>query len=165
MKSFLILASVILVTAIILAGCTAQKPASPATPLPAQVATTTAPRSVTDPALNGTWDFMGAYLSGGSMPAYTNDRITIAFVMDGTLTGFAGCNNYFGSYLLNRMTTEFGNGISIGSVGSTMMYCENMSTETSYLAGIQHAATYSIAGNKLLLRLDNGDELSYVKAP
>lgn len=62
-----------------------------------------------------------------------------------TVGGFAGCNTYFGSYS-TRQTK-----IAIIGLGSTDMYCDNMKTETDYLAALKSADSYKISGTKLTL--------------
>jgi heat shock protein HslJ len=68
---------------------------------------------------------------------------------EGTVTGSAGCNNYFGSYEVDGETITF------GPLGSTLMACPEpegvMEQETAYLAALGSAATYRIEGDKLEL--------------
>ncbi|MEZ4770063.1 MAG: META domain-containing protein [Caldilineales bacterium] len=77
-------------------------------------------------------------------------EVTAYFGADGTVTGNAGCNQYFAEY-----TTD-GSNISIGQPGSTMMFCAEpegaMEQESAYLAALQSAATYSISGDMLQMR-------------
>src|SRR4051794_35032094 len=56
----------------------------------------------------------------------TSAQITIKFASDGTLSGFAGCNDYFGSY------TVSGQQMTISKLGSTQKACPDpaMSNET-----------------------------------
>jgi heat shock protein HslJ len=74
---------------------------------------------------------------------------TAVFGTDGTVSGNATCNRYFGPY------TTTGNAIKIGPLGSTMMACPDTAQqdqETAYLAALQASTTYSINGLTLELR-------------
>jgi heat shock protein HslJ len=168
MKSFLIPIFAVLVLAMLFAGCTTKAPATPpvttvpvpATTMPVPTATT----PLTDPALNGTWNLKGAMVGGGTEPRITNVQITITFNNDGTLTGFGGCNNYFGSYTLTGQTSKFGKTITIGGLGSTQMYCaETSDLELTYLNLLRSSMAYSITNDKLLLTTDDRNQLSYDK--
>lgn len=75
---------------------------------------------------------------------------TILFGADGELSGSAGCNNFFGTYQLDQEN------ISIGTLGSTEMFCEApegaMDQETALLAALPMASTWQILGDELWLR-------------
>ncbi|NJN55302.1 MAG: META domain-containing protein, partial [Anaerolineae bacterium] len=77
-------------------------------------------------------------------------EISAYFGTEGDVSGNAGCNQYFASF------TASSGSISIGMPGSTMRFCEQpagiMEQESEYLAALQTAATYSIAGNMLQMR-------------
>jgi putative lipoprotein len=138
------------------------------TVLPTTPVTVATPAPVTDPALIGTWNYNGAMLaSGGSgkVPVISNTKgITLTFNSDGTLSGFGGCNNFNGGYTLSGITTDFGKGISIGPLASTMKYCADTADfETAYLNNLQKTQTYSIAGDKMMLRTSYASQLSYEK--
>ena len=82
--------------------------------------------------------------------------ITAVFDKNGEVTGSAGCNHYFTSY------TTTGNVMSIGSAGSTKMYCENpgvMTQESTYLTSLGRVASFSITGNRLVLADAKGTKL------
>lgn len=59
-------------------------------------------------------------------------------------TGNASCNNIFGTYELKE-----GDRISFGTVGSTMMACPDMATETAFLEALKTVDNYSVAGSTL----------------
>jgi heat shock protein HslJ len=170
MKSLLFLVCAVLFLGILVAGCTTT-PApvpTPATTVPTPVPTvpvtvaTTVP--LTDSALVGNWNLEAGMIGAGTMPVVPNTQLTIAFNSDGTLTGFGGCNNYFGSYTLTGQTSEFGKGITMGPIGSTKMFCAGTSDlETTYLANVQDAKYYSITNNKMLIRTSTLNQLSYIK--
>ncbi len=168
MKSILVSIFAVLFLAVLVAGCTTQ---APATPPATTVAPTTAPvpaatTPLSDPALLGTWNLKGAMVGGGSMPIIaTNAQPTIIFNSDGTLSGNTGCNNYFGSYTLTGETTKFGQSISISDIGSTKMYCADISNnEMTYLNLLRTTMAYSITNDKMLLTTDERNQLSYDKA-
>ena len=78
-------------------------------------------------------------------------NLTANFGADGTINGFAGCNNYSGGY-----TTDGANGIAIGPLAVTMMMCVEpegiAEQEMQYLAALETAAVYRISGDQLELR-------------
>lgn len=97
--------------------------------------------------------------------AYNNGREAVVSVLEGVeinavfdddnrVSGNAGCNDYFATYL-----TSDGS-ILISSIGSTMRFCSNpdgvMDQEAEYLAALQSAATYAIEGNNLEMRTASG---------
>jgi heat shock protein HslJ len=171
MKAILVLTCAALFVAVLVAGCTTQAPATPppttVTVPPTTVPVPTAtPTPLTDPALTGTWNLKGGMVGGGSMPVIaTNAQPTIIFNSDGTLSGYTGCNNYFGSYTLTGQTNKFGKTITIGDLGSTKMYCADISdNEMTYLNLLRTTMAYSITNNKMLLTTDERNQLSYDKA-
>jgi heat shock protein HslJ len=80
--------------------------------------------------------------------------LTASFGKDGKLSGNSGCNKYNGTYTVD------GNKVTIGTLASTMMFCEDpagtMDQEAQYLAALQTAATYQIENNVLQLRTADG---------
>jgi len=82
---------------------------------------------------------------------------TAFFGVDGTLSGKAGCNRYFGDYSLT------GDVITFGALGSTRMMCPEpqMVVERAFLAALQGDAAYRIAGNTLELITESGT-LSFI---
>lgn len=81
-------------------------------------------------------------------------KLTAAFARDGSLTGFAGCNNYNATYKATAPR------ISIGPVASTRKHCEEPAgvgdQEARYLAALETAATYRVEGSRLELRTSGG---------
>ncbi len=74
----------------------------------------------------------------------------ITAVFDGgQLSGSAGCNNYFGTYVTGSSRDK--NTISVSELGTTRMMCaeEIMEQESEYLAALQSATNYSIEGARL----------------
>lgn len=130
-----------------LAGSTSQpiRIITLATPVPTQP----------PPTLEGT-----TWLLENSLP---NTSITVAFA-EGELSGFAGCNNYTGTY------TVAGPTLTIGGLQTTQQACspEIMAQEELYLAGFATAFRYAIADGRLTLSTGSEDQpvlLTYVEAP
>ncbi|MCC7161504.1 MAG: META domain-containing protein, partial [Anaerolineae bacterium] len=97
------------------------------------------------------WDVIN-YNNGnqGVVTAVNGTKLTLAFGADGRVSGSAGCNTFNGSY-----TSENG-GLNIGPLASTRKLCPEpagvMEQEAQYLAALQKAATYEIAGDTLTIR-------------
>lgn len=90
-------------------------------------------------------------------------EITLVFGEDGQATGSAGCNNYFGGYVVE------GESLTIGPLGASLMSCEEpegvMEQETDYLAMLDSVASYTIVGDTLtLLGADGQTLLTFVAA-
>lgn len=83
--------------------------------------------------------------------------ITAIFNPDGNISGFAGCNNFMGTY-----ETE-GEEIKIELGPQTIKFCEEpdnvMDRETAYLETLQSATNYRILGDVLVLMDDAGQEV------
>ena len=74
----------------------------------------------------------------------------INFSEDGTMSGNGGCNQ-----LLADFTADDGT-ISIGTVASTMMFCEDvMDLEAEFAAALAVVTRYEISGDRLQLTDDN----------
>jgi heat shock protein HslJ len=101
------------------------------------------------------WDVIG-YNNGKQavVSVALGTTITANFGADGTLSGNAGCNDYFASYETD------GSKISIGPVGSTQKMCAEppniMEQEAEYLQALSTAATYRIDGMKMEFRTAEG---------
>lgn len=115
-----------------------------------------APSDLTDSA----WDVVN-YNNGREavVSILADTEITAYFGADGTVSGNAGCNQYFAEY------TTSNNTIAIGQPGSTMMFCGEpegvMEQESEFLAALQSAATYSVRGDMLEMRTA-ADQLALV---
>jgi heat shock protein HslJ len=81
-------------------------------------------------------------------------KLTAVFGKDGSLTGFAGCNDYDAPYQATPPK------LSIGTVASTRKECATpkgvMTQELQYLTALHTAARYRIEGNTLELRTASG---------
>lgn len=110
------------------------------------VAACSAP-GIPQPPLSGHWDLVEL----GGTKVGEDRRPNIVF-SEAEVSGFAGCNQFQGSFEQERETLEF------GPVASTRMYCEESADlETRYLAMLERTTRFTVAGNRL--SLFSGDEL------
>jgi heat shock protein HslJ len=160
MKQLSVLTGLCLVLAVLAGGCTAPAPA-PA-PAPTLVPATTPTIVQPPPVFFGKWVLATMAIQNGTVPLHPITEITLVFNADGGLTGYGGCNNYFGTYTLTKTMTMFGDGISIGPLASTKKYCEiNGQQETTYLSVLQSAHAYSINIRQLTLTGATGNVLVF----
>jgi heat shock protein HslJ len=104
-------------------------------------------------ALVGTWTVTG--INNGaqavvSVPA--EPVLPVAFLADGTVQGFGGCNSFGGPYVAGQDT------IGIGPLQSTLLTCGDATdaTEQQLVAALQAATAWSLRGTTLELRDDSG---------
>ena len=86
--------------------------------------------------------------SGSDIPVIQDTEVNALFGPIGNLTGSAGCNSYNGVY-----TTSGSNGISIGPLATTLMYCGEpgvMDQETAYLTLLRTVSSYELTGDGIL---------------
>jgi heat shock protein HslJ len=85
---------------------------------------------------------------------------TVQFQVDGKVTGFGGCNNFFGTFVATDST------IDIGPLGSTRKACpENiMTAEFAFMQAVESAVTYNIVRETLTLVTQNGQQLDLTLA-
>jgi heat shock protein HslJ len=107
-----------------------------------------------------TWVLVSYGDPGDPQAALEDVEVTAVFSREsetgpGELNGFAGCNNYFGSFETD------GNKLTIGDMGSTEMACEEaiMDQEAQYLSALAAADSYSIEGDRLEISYDGGAEV------
>jgi heat shock protein HslJ len=81
--------------------------------------------------------------------ASSDDRqpALVRFRQDGKISGFAGCNNFFGTFVATDSTLE------VGPLGSTRKACTDliMRRELAFLRGIETATDYRIDSDMLTL--------------
>ena len=100
--------------------------------------------------------------TGGLESNAATEAITAEFGSDGTLSGFAGCNNYNATYALTA-----DDAISITGISTTRMACAEpaMTVESQYLAALERAAAYELSGDTLRLRdADGSAQVTYTIA-
>jgi heat shock protein HslJ len=90
--------------------------------------------------------------------------ITLQF-QQGTLSGFAGCNSYNGSYTATPAATDTYT-VTISGITNTQMACptEVMNQEQLYLTTLPTVTTATIQGDTLTLKSPQGD-LIYIAPP
>lgn len=84
----------------------------------------------------------------GDALSYNNEAINMSFESgDGDLrvSGFAGCNRYFGNANMQPGIIQFQN------IASTKMACPEMEMEDNFLSLLQRVDTYSVSNNELNL--------------
>ena len=89
----------------------------------------------------------------GPWKADDSDRY-VQFDPDGKVSGFAGCNTFFGTFVATDTTLD------IGPLGATRKACPQalMSAESVFLQAVEGAVRYRIDGDKLtLVHADNGE--------
>jgi heat shock protein HslJ len=153
MKSAFFIMMVLAILAVLLAGCTSQQPASAVTPVTTPVATAAPTASV--PAvpenLAGNWQLTTMGIQNGTAITHPTTTIILNIGSDETVSGNGGCNNYNGPFVLTGTTTPKGQGITIGPLTSTKMYCETSAQETQYLALLTDTMAYVVDGSQLSL--------------
>jgi heat shock protein HslJ len=110
-------------------------------------------------ALSETVWHLQAYINGAEAIASTlnGTDLTVIFNPDGSIDGFAGCNNFLGTYVAEgeKMSIELGS--------QTLKLCEEpegvMDQETAYLVTLQSATNYQILGDVLIVINDAGQEV------
>ncbi|HPE40570.1 MAG TPA: META domain-containing protein [Bacteroidales bacterium] len=81
----------------------------------------------------------------------------ILFAESGNFNGIAGCNKYFGTYILNKKT------ISIENSGATKKMCANMEVEKQYFGALKKEINYyKILGDTLILFERNKEVLRFI---
>ncbi len=102
--------------------------------------------------------------------AYNNGREAVTSLLEGSeitasfddvegVSGNAGCNDYFGTYLTSDGAILF------GSLGTTMRFCDTpagvMEQEQEFLAALQSATRFTIEGGTLEMR-DRSDAIAVI---
>jgi heat shock protein HslJ len=99
------------------------------------------------------WQLVGYGPAESPMTPTPGSAPTLAFDEAGQLSGFAGCNRYFGPYTLESEA------FAAGPLGSTKMACANegaMRLETDYLAALGAAHTLKLDGDALTITYPDG---------
>jgi heat shock protein HslJ len=110
-------------------------------------------RSVPITLTGTTWSATGINTGTGAVSSLVaGTTVTAVFAADGTISGNAGCNTYDGTYEVS------GKDMTIGPLSSTRMACEPdvSAQEVNYLAALERVTSYSIRGDQLELRDDEG---------
>ncbi len=169
MKQRTLILIVLLVSALLLAGCTGTPASQPANSLPAAtpalpVTSPTLPPGTTQP-LVGSWNLMGMTVQNGTVPFNPTTQITLQFNSDGTFHGYGGCNNYFGSYAFTGAITPFGSGMTISPIASTKAYCQETSAqESTYFEDLEVINAGVVNVDQLVLTGTTQNKLIYTRA-
>lgn len=69
----------------------------------------------------------------------------VQFEVDGSITGNAGCNSFFGSL------TSTDAGVAVGPLGSTRRACPGaiMDRESAFLSALQQATIFEVGGERM----------------
>jgi heat shock protein HslJ len=114
-------------------------------------------------ALEGTtWQALAYHNGRESLQSPAADTsITAVFGADGSLSGNASVNQYSTTYTVSGETMSVG-----GAIVTTKMAGppEAMEQETAYLAALPLTATYTIEGDELWLRNEEGAALAHYRA-
>jgi heat shock protein HslJ len=99
-----------------------------------------------------------SFISAAELPA--GIKMEVAFQPDGKITGFGGCNRFFGGYTLS------GSHIKIGPLASTRKGCPGLlRLETAFFARLQAAASFEQTETTLVLFDAAGNTLAqFVRA-
>ena len=111
--------------------------------------------------LSGVWTLTGYSAQGILKPVIPGTSVSAEFGDENRVTGTSGCNHYFAEYSVSK------DRLTIGAVGSTLMYCSGegiMEQETAYLGLLSDAARFSVQDEVLLIFDTKGNEiLHFVK--
>jgi len=126
------------------------------------VSKTSAPQALNAAAFEGIlWNLM-AYLNsqGEVVNVLPGSEITAGF-FNGQVTGYAGCNNYFGSYQID------GDRLVFSEIGSTEMACGEpegvMQQESDYLANMEWATSYQMQEDQFKISKADGETILLFK--
>jgi heat shock protein HslJ len=109
-----------------------------------------------EPLVGTNWTLDSFHTNDAVSSVLAGTTITAVFDDEGRVAGSAGCNRYFASYNVT------GTSVSIGAIGSTKMHCSSpgvMPQESTYLASLSRATTFTITGDRLSLADEEGTTL------
>lgn len=125
--------------------------------IPFILATGCTEQAVSNSLLNNTdWTLQSYVFNGVPTQVLTTTKVTLDFDDDGKISGSAGCNHYFAS------SAQKGSSITIGSAGSTMMYCGEpgvMDQEQAYLSLLSQVNTLILVGDTLTFSDAKGTQI------
>ena len=153
MKS--IFSGIIIIMLAVIAGCIAQE--ERVSPLDEVINVTPASAFYGDWALIEITDM-------NNTPLFTpgDAKVTINFTKTYELSGNSGCNRYFGVYNLTGDNLTHGSGITISSLGSTMMFCQDtMDIETVFLQSLHSVNSYTMDDQVLSLWDESGNRILF----
>ncbi len=84
-------------------------------------------------------------MNGSELKLSSVKEVSLVFDKTGKISGFGGCNNYFGVY------TASGDALTFSEIGSTKMACDDMMTESDYFNLLKKTDKYGVTNNVLTL--------------
>lgn len=101
---------------------------------------------------SGEWILVSYGDASSPTTALSNVDTSVNFNEDGTFGGNVGCNSFGADYKVD------GDHITFGSIVSTMMFCEETSTQESAVLSIltDKTLSYQFNGNQLTLTSQDG---------
>lgn len=132
--------------------------------------TKSADPGVATPELVGTTWNVRLYLEGGAMAQlWPQTEITLSFGDGGTVSGFAGCNEYTGAFTVDGAYDPFEEGVRDEGDGQAIQItvdsveeavCDSpvgvMEQEAAYLVALESAGRWLIGRDVLLIRTSDG---------
>lgn len=107
--------------------------------------------------LTGSWVLLRYADRAALRSLVPGTAISATFGNDGRITGTAGCNQYFASFTAGDPL------ITVGDIGSTLMYCSlpegSMEQEATYLTLLGKAATWTTRDGNLVIRDASGSDI------
>jgi heat shock protein HslJ len=109
--------------------------------------------NITSQLTNRTWKWVDTKMNNDEIiNPKKSDAFSINLKDDGSINGTTDCNNFFGKYEI------FGNKLSIGALGLTLMFCDG-SQENVFTKSLSEIESYFIDENNnliLQLKMDTG---------
>ena len=118
----------------------------------------------TEASPTGNWTVTAFLQANAVSSPIVDTKITADFDGQGNLTGFAGCNDYHGTYTLEQ------NRLQISALGATSKHCAEpkgvAEQEQQYLSVLPKTASYELQGENLtLLTAQHTIVATYVRTP
>lgn len=152
MKRYFFLFTTLVMTAVVIAGCTGYQSDPAVTAIPTNnPANNPAPTDSIQP-FTGLWTLTVMGTGGGTTAVTPTATVTLDIHNNGTLQGYDGCRNYFATYTATGSDTGFGHGIIISPSLYTNITCEGISEQENDYFSIL-ADTSAFSGDDLHLTL------------
>lgn len=107
---------------------------------------------LSDKDLIGTWNGIELKIKGNPV-AMPEQEPMLVFADSNRITGFAGCNNFFGTYQVKNDRLQITPG------GSTMAFCPDMDFEGLFVKVLSSVSGYKIYDTQLELSNEDGDTI------
>jgi heat shock protein HslJ len=107
-----------------------------------------------NPSLLGEWKVVQYQDQQGAMRQVIDaSEVTVAFGVEGKISGSAGCNRYFCNVQIQEGSW------TISTIGTTIMFCDEpgiMDQEGSFFRALGSVKSYHMSGDRLELRDGEG---------